>query len=170
MQGPYPAPKSTSLIRILFAAVSSEFEPVSTAPDGSICGMKARPMPEVPIEWGASGRPRWPGVHPEDCTRGDCRGLGCGKPGHPPRQASGRNYMAHVSALLPGGQLKDDFPNPASWNIKVDGKVAIDLHAPACPQRCVAHSHRGASCAFARAGKEAGQQLKSRCEISHNRG
>lgn len=24
----------------------------------------------------------------------------------------GRNYMAHVSALLPGGQLKDDFPNP----------------------------------------------------------
>lgn len=39
----------------------------------------------------------------------------------------GRNYMARISALLPGGQLKDDFPNPASWNIKVDGKVSIDL-------------------------------------------
>jgi hypothetical protein len=41
-------------------------------------------------------------------------------------QPVGRDYMVRAAALL-GGQLKDDFPNPASWNIKVDGKVAIDL-------------------------------------------
>ena len=41
-------------------------------------------------------------------------------------QAVGRDYMVRVAALV-GGQLKDDFPNPVSWNIKVDGKVAIDL-------------------------------------------
>jgi len=35
--------------------------------------------------------------------------------------------MTRVADLLPGGHLKDNLPNPASWNIKVDGKVAIDL-------------------------------------------
>jgi hypothetical protein len=40
----------------------------------------------------------------------------------------GHTYMKRVAAILPGGRVKDDLPNPASWNIRVDGKVAIDLH------------------------------------------
>lgn len=40
----------------------------------------------------------------------------------------GQTYMNRVAAILPGGRVKDDLPNPANWNIRVDGKVAIDLH------------------------------------------
>jgi hypothetical protein len=40
---------------------------------------------------------------------------------------AGREYMARVAAMLPGGSLKDDNPSPASWNIRVGGKIAIDL-------------------------------------------
>jgi hypothetical protein len=40
----------------------------------------------------------------------------------------GRTYMNRVAAILPGGRVKDDLPNPGNWNIRVDGKVAIDLH------------------------------------------
>jgi hypothetical protein len=42
-------------------------------------------------------------------------------------QPLGRAYMNQVAAMLPGGRVKDDLPNPGSWNIRVDGKVAIDV-------------------------------------------
>jgi hypothetical protein len=40
----------------------------------------------------------------------------------------GHTYMKRVAALLPGGRVKDDLASPPSWNIRVDDKVAIDLH------------------------------------------
>lgn len=39
----------------------------------------------------------------------------------------GRTYMNRVAGILPGGRVKDDLPNPESWNIRVDGRLAIDL-------------------------------------------
>ena len=39
----------------------------------------------------------------------------------------GKEYMAKLAALLPGGCVKDDLPNPSSWNLRVDNKVAINL-------------------------------------------
>ena len=43
-------------------------------------------------------------------------------------EPAGHTYMNRVATILPGGRVKDDSPNPGSWNIRVDGKVAIDLH------------------------------------------
>ena len=43
-------------------------------------------------------------------------------------EPAGHAYMKQVAAILPNGRVKDDLPNPGSWNIRVDGKVAIDLH------------------------------------------
>ena len=39
----------------------------------------------------------------------------------------GHEYMKRVASFLPGGRVKDDLPSQGSWNIRVDGKVAIDL-------------------------------------------
>ena len=42
-------------------------------------------------------------------------------------EPAGLDYMARLAALLPGGRVKDDLQNPASWNLRVDNKVAISL-------------------------------------------
>lgn len=39
----------------------------------------------------------------------------------------GRAYMNAVAASLPGGRVKDDLPNPVSWNVRVNDKVTINL-------------------------------------------
>lgn len=36
-------------------------------------------------------------------------------------------HMHRVAAILPNGYVKEDSPNPGNWNIRVNGKVAIDL-------------------------------------------
>jgi len=50
-------------------------------------------------------------------------------------EPAGHTYMNRVAAILPGGRVKDDSPNPGSWNIRVDGKVAIDPSFPTRPPR-----------------------------------
>jgi hypothetical protein len=36
--------------------------------------------------------------------------------------------MERIAALLPGGRVNVASENPISWNIRVNEKVAIDLH------------------------------------------
>lgn len=43
-------------------------------------------------------------------------------------EPAGHTYMSRVATIVPGGLVRDDLPNPASWNVRVDGKIAIDLH------------------------------------------
>jgi hypothetical protein len=42
-------------------------------------------------------------------------------------QPAGRNYMAEVAAFLPNAYVKDDLPNPGSWTVRYNDKVAIPL-------------------------------------------
>jgi hypothetical protein len=42
-------------------------------------------------------------------------------------EPAGRDYMGQLAAVLPGGRVKDDLPDPGSWNLRVDNKVAIPL-------------------------------------------
>jgi hypothetical protein len=42
-------------------------------------------------------------------------------------EPAGRDYMERLAVMLPGGRVKADLPNPGSWNLRVDNKVAIPL-------------------------------------------
>jgi hypothetical protein len=42
-------------------------------------------------------------------------------------EPAGRDYMERLAVMLPGRRVKADLPNPVSWNLRVDDKVAIPL-------------------------------------------
>lgn len=43
-------------------------------------------------------------------------------------QPVGANYMVEIAQFLPNAYLKNDLPNPGSWNIRYNDKVAIPLN------------------------------------------